>query len=52
MVSIPAARTAGQVVIDFLLSRKAFDYYWEEIHPETQQEIIAEIDKLVKLRKA
>lgn len=39
--------TPGQKIIDLLDGRKGFDYWWDDIHEETQAEIVSELDELV-----
>ncbi len=38
----------ADAVIDFLDQRKDFDYWWENIDAETQEEILEELEQLIE----
>lgn len=44
--------SAGKAVIDLLDGRKGFDWWWADVDPEIQAEIIEELDGLVTLKGA
>jgi hypothetical protein len=42
--------TAGETVIELLAERGGFDWWWDEIDPEIQAEIVAELNGVVVLK--
>lgn len=39
--------SVGQKIIDALSDRKGFDWWWDDLDPDIQAEIVAELDHLI-----